>query len=376
MQKQISVWQFVLLLYICRIFSTMTYAPAMGVGSGGVSVLISWVLSLGIGILVLLPALWLHSMSGDKNVVMLSLSVWRRLGVGIALCYFVYTMMTAVSTFAHFEFFMTNAIFPQSSTLFFIITMWIAAVYASSMGLEAIARTGAVVFAAFLVSFGFIVFASLGQVDLVELKLPLDNIWKEVGASAYEAFSRNAEFVVVLLLLPHIKGNLKKGVLAFLCMLVVTSEIIAFLILTVLGDYSATQTLPYYTLSSAAEFSIFQRLDALHMTVWVAIALVKIALYLFLSVECLQMLFPEKHKKAVSVGCCLLLFVLVLPFCYSRTAFDGLYRAFSSGIPSILLVIVFPLLIGAAMKIKKGRAEHETTKHTSVGAASAADLRN
>lgn len=371
--KKISVWQFVLLLYICRMFSAMTYTPAMGVGSGGVSILIAWVISLAVGILVLLPALWLRSMDQGKNAVMLSMDVWKRAGVLVALLYCAFTIMTAVSTFAHFEFFMTNAVFPQSSTLFFVITMWIACVYAACMGLESIARTGVIIFAGFLISFAFIAFASLSQVDMLNLKLPLEGLGKEIGFSVYEQFSRNAEFVVVLLLLPHIKGNLKKGIIALSCMITVTAEIIAFLILTVLGDYSATQTIPYYTLSSVAEFSIFQRLDALHMTIWVAIALVKIALYLFLSMECIRMLLPEQRKKWGTIGCSILLFFLILPFCYSKQAFDGLYMVFSSGIPSLLLVVILPLGIGISVKIKKGGEKREAKKVPAGHSSPAAD---
>lgn len=57
------------------------------------------------------------------------------------------------------------------------------------------------------------------------------------------------------------------------------------------------QTFPYYALTSVIDISIFQRLDSLHVTLWIFTALFRCTLYTICAAKCANMLFSKKISR-------------------------------------------------------------------------------
>ena len=64
-----------------------------------------------------------------------------------------------------------------------------------------------------------------------------------------------------------------------------------------LGDYAKSQRFPFYTVTKIAEVSIFQRLDSLHVALWVFMALVRLSLFLEVAGKSLARMLPQKASK-------------------------------------------------------------------------------
>ena len=207
----------------------------------------------------------------------------------------------------------------------------------------------------------FIALALIPRYDLSNWVSPLFDGLEPVWKAAWGSMTRSTELAAVLLLVPMVKGNLKTGVLWWQVLTLVAFELIGLGTLLALGEYAGTRLFPAYTLSTIAEFSIFQRMDALHMAVWVFLAVLKTALYLYLSALCLRRILPQRQKK------------FGLPFCTVVILVGGVWLARQSGLlvsiaspfggalPLVILVALCPLALWIWDGHKRGKEAHHGT---------------
>ena len=202
----------------------------------------------------------------------------------------------------------------------------------------------------FMIAFLFILFSSIPNVEMVNVKLPVNGRFREIALSAYGVVSNTMEILLFYLLLPYCKSKIKQGVFGLVISLTVLTELITFFIVSVLGDFAASQTFPFYALASMSELSIFQRLDALHMGIWVFVAFIKLSLLIFLATEILKFITPKdkganrRHRISLLITSVLVL-VFAVPACYHIEWLRILYRILYSGIPIILLGVIIPILV-------------------------------
>ena len=69
-----------------------------------------------------------------------------------------------------------------------------------------------------------------------------------------------------------------------------------------LGDYAKSQRFPFYTVTKIAEVSIFQRLDSLHVALWVFMALVRLSLFLEVAGKSLARMLPQQKASKIHGG--------------------------------------------------------------------------
>lgn len=121
-----------------------------------------------------------------------------------------------------------------------------------------------------------------------------------------------------------------------------------------LGDYAKSQRFPFYTVTKIAEVSIFQRLDSLHVALWVFMALVRLSLFLEVAGKSLARMLPQKASKYTVGACAALAAVLSGILTEKPDVLEKLGDLFAGGLPALLLTVLLPLLL--LLSCRKGRA--------------------
>ncbi len=354
MLNKIGVLQFVVILYLSRIFSTLSYNSGITV-EGGVPFFLGAVLSLVFQILLLMPAIILYYKSSKKDVVMCAYDTNIVFGHVVSFFYFAALLFISFNVVVDTVFLMDNTIYTGSSSIPLTIMLIVACSYAAISGIEAISRSAFLIFVIFIF-FTVILFVLLSsEVKMYNFRPILDSPFEKTIKAGFNNFARNSELIALILLLPYVKSDPKKGVIWFFILTFVTFETVIFFLITVLGDYSVNLVFPFYNLISISNLSVFEHLDPVHIGIWAFIAFIKVSMYLYLAIKCFCRILPKKFKKVSAPISILILFLAVIPVRYSLKSMFIINNIINSGIIPIIFVFVIPSLIFIMLKIKKGK---------------------
>ena len=151
--------------------------------------------------------------------------------------------------------------------------------------------------------------------------------------------------MLVLLFIPYLKGNVKKGFLWWVLGVFALLEGMIFVTLCTVGQYAVTQSYPLYAVAKMARLFYFQRMDAVHMVIWTMIGLIKSALYLFIAQRCLCFLFGAKRKNTILLALGGITILCSLLLAHYFTAYQALYNFTLTGIPLYVAVLLVPVLL-------------------------------
>lgn len=241
------------------------------------------VLSGGLQLLVLAAVVWLYcrcarrAEPGKAGTVLLCLA----LAVSIAL-----EMIQG-------ERFYSYVMDQQLPVLLFLALVFVAAYYGTYSGLAALNRTARVILALTGISILLLMGSVASQLRFSHLQAPVVSAAR-LGQAALEQFYLPPE----LLLLPLLAGtSLRRGgpakviggLFAVNCLLCVLGEL-------TLGPAYTQQAQPVFTIARLGGISVFRRLDALHISVWLLLFLIKITLYFAGFIQLWQKSFAPRNK--------------------------------------------------------------------------------
>ena len=149
-------------------------------------------------------------------------------------------------------------------------------------------------------------------------------------------------------------------------------EFVTFLISASLGELAAGRAFPLFTLTTVARVSVFQRMDALHLGVWVAVSFLRVAVNFRACRELLKPFFGSFREEKGKWG--LLIFLMAaasglsIGMSRGRGFLQGVLRVLSGGAPLSLVLGVVPLCLFLLLRWKKrgqnrvvpGRKREET----------------
>ncbi|MGI5958356.1 MAG: GerAB/ArcD/ProY family transporter [Massiliimalia sp.] len=344
MKIKISGYQMVTMLFLCRMFSTLTYSPG-GKQVEGIVILAADLTALILALILSVPLLLLMRKLPDHNFLQMCDGVSKVFGNLVRGYFLILMWMVAVNTCTHFTNFMTNAVFIHASRFLIMVTFTAACAYGVYQGLEGIARATSLILILFLASVLLILVTSIPNIDWINLKPPVDSSWKEFFPIVMEGVSKTLEFVVLLVLFPQVKGSFTRISLGYLLFGGIGFLTIGGITVLILGDYTTQQMFPFYTIASMVESDVLQRLDALHMIIWVLVSYVKLTVYLLTVTRILQDFLPIPQKKLgfwIATGGTLLGAIFLGT---SYAAGNVIYFFIINGIPTILAVGVIPILL-------------------------------
>ncbi len=226
-----------------------------------------------------------------------------------------------------------------------------AAFYAMRGGIKALARTSGVLLCLFALSLAMLVVSNARSMRLENLTAqPFDAV--QVASAAWKGFRFPAELALFFFFAPPAEGRPRcsyRRTLLLLCgaylVLTMTAEL-------VMGGQSQIQSQAVHALSRLGRMSVFRRLDALHVGVWLLASLAKASAFGLGLQQALERLLPEGQRPYAD-----------------RYALAGLVLGTMccAGVPytaveTTLTVLTALWITGLALAGAKGGKPHETRK--------------
>lgn len=236
------------------------------------------------------------------------------------------------------------------------------------MGYEPTARFGSFVLAALLLTLLFVGISLWPQVQWEFLRPPSYDGWQSQLFLFINLTLGNVETAALLFLISAVNQNKRSVFWKWSLLSVVTLAAIFLFTAAALGDYAKSQRFPFYTVTKIAEVSIFQRLDSLHVALWVFITLVRLALFLEVSGKSLARMMPKKASKYAVAVCAALAAVLSGILTEKPDVLEALGNFFAGGVPVLLLTVLLPLLL--LLSCRKGGTGDEKNIHSGAVSSS------
>lgn len=355
--KRLGAPQVICLLFTARIFNLLLYTP---LGSQRYMGTVSMAAFFGAGLLSIFLARLLQGLMARYRVENL-LQLASLAGVGWGKCCALVIgsvlFLVAVSTLVNFQYFLSLAVYPGFGPAVFVLAMAGAVAYGVYMGIEALSRFAVPVVILVVLSLALAIAVLAGDVQLVFLRSPLQEGWRPIALLLGQSVLHNTELLLFLLLAGdcpnHGRGLFARTMAgSMLCY-----QLVLFLVTTTLGSYGAGQRFPVYSMMASADLSILQRLDFIHIVVWIFISYLKCALYLYGTLLCLQHSSPKVTQGRGAVGLSLAMAVCALGLLPKLSRMMTLWRFQGLGLPFILAVLMVPVCSAVLIQLRgRGRS--------------------
>lgn len=386
-QTRISGAQAAALLFLSRMFALLI-APSGGrsgqVG-GGLAVLAA-LCSFLFQLALFFPGWLLMKRHPGQNFAEAAAGCLGKAGRLVSVLLWAVLVLLAGMSAAEFDRFLVSAVYEQAPKVLFALLFLAAAVYGAWLGLEAFGRYAYFGLTIFLLLAISLCCSLAGDFQTNELFAQTAASPSSFWGTAWSMAAGDIEILCFFLLLPNLRtGKTGDGTtvpagkhLFFIWNGLYTLTACGFILLTagVLGGSPAMgHSYPFYTLACAAEGQLFARTDAVHMSMWGILGLLRCCLLLYcgaVSLRCAATASSGKnpvvdwiasHRTAVTAAAAVLAAIFAAG---SPKILNALRSAWGKGIPLSSILVVLPsvaLLAGAvaSAKNRKENASHEKT---------------
>ena len=179
----------------------------------------------------------------------------------------------------------------------FVALLLAICLYAARCGLETLLRAGLALLVLTAASLALVLAGNAGQMRLENLQLPrqpLQLAWESLAAG----FSVAPELLLLGIFAHSAPQSRPVSLLGrALTAAVAVDLVLACAVELALGQFGALQVQPLHTLARIGSLSVFRRLDAVHVSVWLLAAVFRTALLCAGLGETLRPLLPEKFRQ-------------------------------------------------------------------------------
>ncbi|MCM1024630.1 MAG: GerAB/ArcD/ProY family transporter [Prevotella sp.] len=352
-QKKYIGWgQLLLLLFMCRAFTLMTFVPFAREGEGLSLRLTAAAISTAVQAVLLIPAVLLKrsstSVITEKN---------KFCGAVIDALYLAFFLFYTANSLLHFQSFLSARFFPYADALLWIGVILIVCVYCARLGTEALGRSAVLLFWVFAVALAAMAISSAGEISSANLYFePLkgDGLFSAV----MDDLSRSGEICAAVFLAGRVRDKLRCGLYGLLSAKLVLAAAVTLLIAAVLGDFAVLTDYPFLALGTFGGERFIQRADSLYLVVWTVTAVINASLFLHVSAELFGEIFP-RMRFGTSVSA-VLTFGILAAVTVAGSSLDELYGTVCSGWAVIILTGIIPLaalIVSRAKKVPVGKGE-------------------
>lgn len=354
---KIGAGQLFLFMVLSRVIITLTYS----INSGDHVVNhADWLAALMLPVVLVIlaiPTFWFLKRAGGVTVCEYAYTIGKPVGITVSVLYAALFFLMSFITMARFSFFVTSTTQNERGIFFFPILIVIPVLYAAIKGLPAIMRVSGLLTMISLITIAGIMAALIPRLDGLNLFTPLYDGWGNVGRSLLLLSSNSIGHVVLLMLAPNVRGNIKKAYAAFAVVAPLIIFLILFTTLLVLGSFSTLQMFPFYAAAGVAKLGELSNLSALEASVWIWGVFLRSSLHLYLCFQCLSGIIPRRFR-----GWTLFVLALLTVLCAALSSATVGSTQQNMYIPgSLATVIVFtmvlPALLIAVGTIRKRRNE-------------------
>lgn len=345
-KSKISTWQLLSVLLVLRLLSTITFMPILDVEVGNSDYIFAVAIG-GFSTFIFFIPTFIFLKNG-KGLFEISDKVSQKLTKIIAVLYALFFLIFIFSALVRMNLFVSAIVFPQKSTALFMVISIAATCYAASHGLEALGRTGTISLFLFIGSFIVILLSLIQRVEINNLSPVFYYGIKPVSTVIWSAIIRTVEPAVLLILLPKVSGKMLKSFAVWIVSFTVITTLLFFFLMTTLGNASLLQLFPIYSMAVLSRFSVFERMDALLMGMWIFSAFVKVSFLIFLVADMISSNFKKVTLNGAIVFIGIINSLAVLIASNSLSYFkvtaslllrSAIFLVFLVIIPIILLII-------------------------------------
>lgn len=194
----------------------------------------------------------------------------------------------------------------------FLGIVFVAAFYGVYSGLDALSRTAAIILSLTVFSVLMLSVSILPQLHFTNLQPVFWRISTVTNAVLSQIYLPPELFFWTLLLTQEPREQNTHLQTVLIC-LVSASTIFSLLGEMTLGEVYQEQEQPLFTIARLGGISVFRRLDALHVSVWLLLFLLKVTFYFSMLVLTVKKLFPLLKNRSpyyVSVAAVLCVFLV------------------------------------------------------------------
>lgn len=343
------------LLFLTRLLMTLTYIPALSLNLFASDVIMQ-VLLCGVFVFITsIPIMIFIKRNTNANILDRCGCMSKVYAKMCALVYIVDLLNSAVVAIARFDIFATSVMFPQTDFRKFLIVFILACMIALLYGIEALCRASALMLVFVLISIGVVLVSVTKEFDFLNFTPMFYNGLTPILKAALVSTATTSELRAILLLLPMLEGNLKKGMIWWI--ISVHFFIIVMLIFMegVMGEFSRTQIFPMYNMTVLAKLKLFQRLDVILTGSWIICFFADLTIDLYLIKVCLQTIFTKKYNNVYiiieAIALCVVSFFLT-PNAYSIKNLLNPYIDFTL---YCITIVVIPVTVLIYEKIRNGK---------------------
>ena len=349
---QISCLQLTTLLTTSHIFSLFTYIPHQARAQDGSVLLLAFPISFVLSVLLALPLYFLLRRHPGFSFSQICLKLYPRAGKGIVFLLWALFLFLSWETGAQFQYFMRTIMTPEETSPLFYLLLLATAAYLVLMGVEAIARSVFFLFLYFAVSFTPLALSMISDIRMVHITSPLYYGGEELWSCVRIILANQAELLALAEFIPHLRSGAKRAFFSYSILSAAFSVLITFLTVSVLGEYAHTHTYPAFLMAASTSLSFIQRLDPIHVTIWIFRAMSRLTLFLFLSSQCCSLLFRRAPKR-LPLGINVLLAAVGALFCQKVPLIVAAFYLVSTGLPAFVFLLLLPTLLQLLDALKK-----------------------
>lgn len=341
------------LLFLSRLFTTLTYIPSLNVDLL-VSDKLARIVFSGIFLLVTSIPIYLCCKSDIRaNLLNRCECISKAFGKICSFIYATFFIYSAITSIARFDLFATSIMFPQTNFNKFLIIIIFASMIAALFGLEALARSSGIIFGVVIVSMSVILIAVANKFDWLNFcPLFYNGVKPSLLAGLVTAF-RTVEIVSLPILMPNISGNVRKGIVWWIVLTEFFILILNFFMVAIMGEYTRTQLFPLYTLTVIAKFKFLERIDVILTGSWIICVYIKLGLMIYLFRQSMQTLISKKPKNIYIYIATVILSVSSMFLTPKSYSINRLLNPYIDGIMFTLTMIVIPTSVLILEKMRK-----------------------
>ena len=348
---KISSWQLLLLLFLSRLFMTITFFSLDD--SDSASIILPFAASVLVEVILFIPAILLYKIHPNENVIISAFKVNKALGIILICIYSIFLTFMVFKTVRFFLYFFETEFSALLPIVWVGVILIAASIYVAYLGIEAAARSAAVVFGLFIVMLLIVIFATADDFELSNYyTVPLTS--NRLFQGILDGISRSDETVILILITPYLKEKICRAIYGYLGLKLVFIEGIIICCMLLLGGYMIASPFSFFTMCQYAKTAFIERLDAVYLIVWTLMGVIKLSMYSISLFPALEG-FPKfkKHKLLITSlpfiigGIPALLFAykdqMIIPFLDTNISFYAI----------IALTFVVPLIIYILRRFKR-----------------------
>lgn len=362
-EGRISYKQLILPIVISRIILTITYLPTLIEPPANQDAWLTELLFFPLVLLLALPIYWLWKRFPDQSLIQYSQTIAGKVGKLVGLLYIGYFLQSFAITLAQFGLFFTSTVMPETPVLFFYVTLVLISSYATGKGLEVIGRIAELFAPIVLIAITSVFVFIIKDMRLENLTPVLEKGPLPVLHGGLIFTTRTTEVLWLAMLLPYL-NNRQKAKPVFILSFALISLFFVIITLPVLTVYGSEQRrsleFPFYLVVRLINIADFiERVESIHMAIWVLGIFVRITFLYYLTVLGLgQLLNLRSYKPLVlPLGSIIIpLSILIAPSLVDLQEFTSYKISTAYG---LIFLFVLPSLLFLTAIIRKKGVRHK-----------------